>query len=414
MKKIILLAAYATLSLTAFSQANLVKQATKEMEAGEYSQALETIKPALDFGTAQEKANAWNTYAEINYQIVIAAQTIDAQNKVKQESVPYDTLAMNTGIIEALNAAIVCDGYDNEPDAKGKVKVKYRPTNQQKYQNFRLNVINAGMYFYNKGNKEKAVEAWKLYIESQNAELFTGLDMSQDQYKIEVAYFAALAAYQIKDYETAITYGSLAATDSAKMKDASDIVIFAMKDSSKSHADTLAYLQKVKELHQQMPNEERYYNLLSDYYTKKGNLQDMIAWCNEEIALNPENKMAYAYKGQAYMNDEKWDEAVEAYKKAMELDPYFTQVVFNIGICLNSKAIELKDQLADKNTGMLTNENADKVKVILADAKIYLEKSKEQDPNREKVNWAYPLYQIYYALGDDANATEMENILNNK
>lgn len=414
MKKFMMMAAFAAAATLAYSQANLVKQATKEMNAGELKQALETIKPALDYGTASEKAAAWNAYAEIQYQVFLAAQTVDAENKVKQTSVAYDTLGMNLGIMEALNAAIVCDEYDNTPDEKGKVKSKFRAANQPKYQAVRPNVINAGMYFYNHGDKVTAVKAWKLYIDSQEAPLFTGLDMSQDQYKIEVAYFTGLAAYQIKDYETAKTYAAIAATDPGKAKDALDIVIFSMKDASKTKEDTLAYVAKLKELHQQYPDEERYYNLLSDYYSAPGRLQEMLAWCDEEIALNPANKMSYAYKGQALMNDEKWDAAVEAYKKAVEIDPYFTQVVFNIGICLNSKAIELKDQLADKNTGMLTNANADKVKEILAEAKIYLEKSRELDPSRTKVNWAYPLYQIYYALGDDAGATEMENLLNNK
>ena len=72
----------------------------------------------------------------------------------------------------------------------------------------------------------------------------------------------------------------------------------------------------------------------------------------------------------------------------------------------------LKDQLADKNTGGLTKANADKVKAILHDARQYLEQAKELDPDREKVNWAYPLYQIYYTIGDKAKSDEMEKLVN--
>jgi hypothetical protein len=101
---------------------------------------------------------------------------------------------------------------------------------------------------------------------------------------------------------------------------------------------------------------------------------------------------------------------VVSYQKAIDMDPSFVQCVFNAGVCLNSKAIDLKDQLADKNTGKLTKANADKVKAVLAQAKEYLERAKQLDPDREKVNWAYPLYQIYYSLGDQANAAEMEKL----
>ena len=49
---------------------------------------------------------------------------------------------------------------------------------------------------------------------------------------------------------------------------------------------------------------------------------------------------------------------------------------------------------------------------MLNESKGYLEKLKEMDPNQEKTNWAYPLYQIYYALGDEAKANEMQQLLN--
>ena len=108
------------------------------------------------------------------------------------------------------------------------------------------------------------------------------------------------------------------------------------------------------------------------------------------------------------MNAKKYDEAIESYKKAMEIDPNFVQVVFNIGVCLNSKAVNLNDQLSDKKTGTITKANLEKVKAVLNEAKQYLEKAKELDPDREKVNWAYALGRVYYALGDTANYEAME------
>lgn len=113
------------------------------------------------------------------------------------------------------------------------------------------------------------------------------------------------------------------------------------------------------------------------------------------------------------MNSQQWDAAVASYKKAAEIDPTFVQVIFNTGVCLNSKAIELKDKVADKKTGNLTTENFNKVKNILLQSKEYLEKARELDPNREKVNWAYPLYQIYYSLGEKEKSAEMEALLGN-
>ena len=103
---------------------------------------------------------------------------------------------------------------------------------------------------------------------------------------------------------------------------------------------------------------------------------------------------------------------MECYKKAFELDPNYLVAAYQAGVSLNSKAIKLKDELSDKKTGMLTKVNADKVKAVLTDAKGYLEKVRELDPNHEQVNWVYALYQIYYNLGEKAKADEVEKMLN--
>jgi tetratricopeptide (TPR) repeat protein len=110
------------------------------------------------------------------------------------------------------------------------------------------------------------------------------------------------------------------------------------------------------------------------------------------------------------MNNSEWDAAVESYKKAIEVDPEFVQCVFNAGVCLNSKAIALNDQLADKKTGGLTKDNAEKVKSVLRDAQGFLERARELDGDQLKVKWAYPLYRIYYSLQMKDKMAELEAI----
>ena len=303
-----------------------------------------------------------------------------------------------------------------QPNEKGKVKIRFRQNNQQRVQNIRLNLINAGLYDYNHKNMEGALAKWALYLDSPLEALFTGVpdvaDLSKDQYRSEIAYYAGLVAYQMKDHATAVKYAKMAGEDPKKAGEANEIILFSMKETMKTQADSTEYVNMLKKLHKDSPEEERFFNLLMEYYTRSNNMKALAEWAEEEIALDPENKMAWALKGEVQMNNREWDAAVESYKKAIEIDPDFIQCVFNAGVCLNSKAIELKDKLADKNTGGLTKANADKVKAILTEALPYLERAKELDPDREKVRWAYPLYQIYYSLGDKAKSDEMEAIVN--
>jgi Cytochrome c biogenesis factor len=235
--------------------------------------------------------------------------------------------------------------------------------------------------------------------------------MSQDQYKHEVAYFASLAAYQEKDYENVIKYAQIAAQDESKAKDATEILVFSKKETMKSKQDTLEYISMLKEASAKFPDDNRYSAWIGDYYLQSGSNAELLQWAEGEIAKNPDDKFGYTYKGEALRLSGKFDEAVECYKKAFELDPTYIAAAYQAGVSLNSKAIELKDQLADKKTGKLTVENANKIKAILTDAKTYLEKVRELDPDRSQVNWAYALYQMYYSLGDNEKANELEKLL---
>ncbi len=413
MKKLIMMAVTVAASATAFAQDNVVKEAQKLCDKGEFEEALKIITPALTSDATTDKAAAWNTLNNIHYQKFADIQQKKAESEIKKDNTPYDTLGMHRSIIAAMEAALKCDEFDRQPNEKGKVKIRFRKANQDRYQMGRLSLIQAGLFEYNHKNLDNAQKAWTLYIDSAEDHMFTDIDLTKDEYRAEIAYFAGLVSYQKKDYASAVKYAKIAAQDSAKAADANEILLFSQKENCKTKEDSLAYVGILKDLHKQKPNEDKYFNLLMEYYSAPGRQAERMKWLEEEITADPKNKMAWALKGEAEMNSQKWNEAVESYKKALEIDPNFIQVIFNIGVCLNSKAIELKDQLADKKTGGLTTANLNKVKEVLNQALTYMEKAKELDPSREKVNWAYPLYQIYYSLGNKEKSAEMEKLLGN-
>ena len=413
MKKMFMMMAMASIASSAFAQDDLVKQAKKLQAGGDFDKAIEVLTPALTSDATVDKAAAWNQMFLLQQAKFNAIQEVEVNNRVKQTTTPYDTVGMHRAAVEALKAAIKCDEYDQKPNAKGKVKIRFRAANAPVARNVRLNVINAGMYEYNKKNMTAAMENWKLYVDTGKDPLFSEIkEMEKDDYRAEICYYVGLSAYNLKDYATATKYAKMAAEDPAKAADANEILLFAQKDGAKTKEDSLAYLNTIKDLHAKKPGESRYFNLLLEYYTRPGRQNELGQWATEEITRDPNNKMAWALKGEVEMNKGQWDDAIASYQKASEIDPSFVQVVFNTGVCYNSKAIELKDKLADKKTGGLTNENADKVKAVLNDAKTYLEKARELDPTRSTVNWAYPLYQIYYSLGDKQKSAEMEALIN--
>ncbi len=407
-----MMAVMAVAASSAFAQDDLIKEAKKLMNNGEFDQASQTLAPALTSAQTTDKKGAWNLESEIQYGKYMSIQEIANKNQMEQKNQPYDTLGLHTAAVNAWEAALKCDEFDQQPNEKGKVKLKYRSASQTKYKLFGITLVQAGQYFYqNRKDNKNAFRAWSSYLDMKNSSIFAGVqDFPKDPFYYDIAYYTAILSYQSKDFVNAEKYAKLTAEDPAKAGDAMEILLFSKKETMKTKADSTDYVNMVKDLHKKNPDEDRYFNLLMDFYTRARNMEAMKAWAEEEIALNPQNKMAWALKGEVLMNSEKWDEAVEAYKKAIEIDPEFLQCVFNAGVCYNSKAIAIKDQLADKNTGGLTKENADKVKAILNDALGFMERARELDPNREKVNWAYPLYRIYYSLNNKEKMTELEAI----
>lgn len=418
MKKFMIMALMAGAATTAFAQDAVVKEAKKLFSKGNLEAAIQTLAPALTSSETVDKAAAWNLQTDIYYQLYSQQADAAIKSAIPGSKEKADSALMYSSLIKALESAIETDKYDQMPDAKGKVKRKFLTANRNRFKPVTIPLVQGGQYYYGKKNNEEAIRLWKAYVNMRETSLFKDMteeEFPKEQFYNDILYYCAFLSHQMKNYDDAIAYAKrMIEADPSKAGEANEIILFSKKEVMKTPQDSLDYVNTVKEMHKANPEEERYFNLLMEYYTRSNNQKALAEWADEEIALNAENKMAWALKGEVQMNNREWDAAVESYKKAIEIDNDFIQCIFNAGVCLNGKAIELKDKLADKNTGGLTKSNADKVKAILNEALPFLERAKELDPDREKVKWAYPLYQIYYSLGNKAKSDEMEAIVNSE
>ena len=404
MKKILTLALMAVAATTAFAQDNLVKEAKSLFTSGKLDEAAAKLAPALTSAETKDKAAAWNLLNDIKYKVY----TNEFQKfAMKQE---FNTDRMINALVEGFKAAEECEKYDSQPNEKGKVKIRFRKTNADRYANDRQWLYNGGVLQYQDKNMDGAIKAWGAYIESAKSPLFQEKVLPQDTLLSDATYNTALLAYQQKDYATAKKYAELATKYPDKEDDALNMKLFIQKETAQTKADSLEYLTELKKLHAAKPDKEQFFNLLQEYYSRANDQAALKEWALEETKINANNKMAWALLGEAEMNAENWDPAIEAFKKAADLDPSWIPVVFNTGVCLNSKAIALQDQLMDKKTMNITNANKEKVMDVLRQALVYLEKTRQLDPQQETTHWAYPLYRIYYSLNDKAKMAELEAV----
>ena len=407
MKKIMMMAVALVSAATAFGQDNMVKQALKSKSNP--AEAVKILTPALTSSETVDKAAAWGAMSEIQYQFYSNAYEQMVQNQFKTEKTPIDTIGMYNGLIEAFKAAFKCDEFDMQPNEKGKVKPRYRSKNQSRLLPVRNTLIDAGSQFYNTKKYDSAVDAWGMFVESADAPLFEG-KVQKDSTFYLIANYAAFAAYFGKNYSKAISYATMALDDAATKADAINVIVSASKDQCKTKEDSVAYFNKLKELRVKLPNELNVLFAINEYLSVPGRAAEKEAWCAEEGKKAPNEKYLWAFLGEGQMNQQKYDDAIVSFKKTIELDPSFVEVEYNLGACYVLKATTMSDQLAG-STGRLSPENAEKVKAVYNDAKKYLEHVRSVDPDRKKANWAYSLYQVYYGLGDQEKAAEIEKIL---
>ena len=289
------------------------------------------------------------------------------------------------------------------------MKPKFHKSNAERLYPIRFHLINAGIH-YQATDEALSYKYLATYVESADYPLFKEQDKSKDANLTQIAYYAARSAYLAKDYAKAEKYADIALNDTAMAKDAMQIKLAVMQSQLKTHADTLNYVGKLKEIYAKDESNETIFSTICSMYILINDKAGLNALVQEKLAKDPNNFTALAMQGQACMNEHKWDEAVAALTKAVSVQPTNVAVVASIGNCYMYKAQEAAEK-ATAN-GKRLSPDAEKVIIdVYMQAISYLEKAKDMDKTMEFKNvWAYSLYTCCYrALGpDDAKTKEAE------
>ena len=397
MKKLFIVAMMAVAASSAFAQD--IKSILKTKD---YADAQSQINSCLSSLSSEDKAKAYNKLVELSLQKVNKETSTMNENQVMQQmgqkgsEKPVDTEGLYTALTKALNDAVECDKYDQMPNAKGKVAPKFHKKNQTALWSLRVHLINAGQDCLQKEDNAGALNYYAAYVESGKSSLFSDLDKTAapDTYLGEVARVAGVIAYQAKDFDTANKYCDVALEDTASYKDALNLKMLMMQQSMKTKEDSVKCLKTFENLYAKDKSEAIFTNLASLYGSL--NMKAEQAKCIEErLASDPNCFSAWAVKGQAEMNDSKWDAAIADLKKANEIKQNALVLTW-LGFCTNNKAAELQDEAQIKN--------------LLKDTEGYLEKARELDPNQQEASWSYLLYNTYYNLygADDARTKALD------
>lgn len=342
-----------------------------------------------------EKAKAYNHLVDLAMKQFNDQQSIQQMNQITKKNDPVDMEAMNEGAYNALIAAQECYKYDQLPNAKGKVAPKY-DGNKDRVWGARIQLVNAGQDAAQKSQAENVLKYWGTFLDTENAPMFDSKAKekeSEKEYLGQVALFAARYAYQAKDMARCEKYCDMAMKDESQKKDALNLKLYTMKEGLKTHADSLAYVDKLKGLYAQDASNEVILDNLNGMYSSLKMKKEQLSLLESAVSANPKNFVALADLGMYYISENDADKAIKYLKEALAVQPENVAVMTYLGACLNVKAANLQDPNGRK--------------VVYQESIKHLDKAKELDPQKAQANWGYNRYQAYYGYyGPNAPETK--------
>ena len=384
------------------------------LKAKDYAEAQSLISSSLaQLTDASEKARAYNKLVDLAYEKFQKEDNIRTTNMVMKKNDPVDVEGMVAAGKVALEAAMECDKYDQQPNEKGKVAVKFRQKNQDRLKALRLSILQQGIELANNEKNKESFENFDIYLTSAKSAFYEGVDgVAKNDPNLGVAaFYGGRAAYNLEKFDKAIEYFKIGVADTAKqIHDLSfDFLLYTMRNKQKTAADSAQYIKDMLELYQQYPDAEQIYSSLSDAYITQGMNAEVIKLAEERMAKYPDSSLPHVYKAFLLMQDKKYDDAIAEFAKVKEDNsPVFLNSIFNSAVCKYNKASEFNEANSDIRTGRLKPADHDKFMNMLKDAQADFEKAKELDPEQKTVKWQYLLHNVYTLTDQKDKAAALE------
>jgi len=385
------------------------------MSAKTYAEAEVALKANLSQMVSDaERAKAYNKLVDLSMRKVeeednkkamagIAVSSSDAPN--------IDEVGLYQALYNAFVNAQECDKYDVKPNEKGKIAPKFHKKNQDRLNNRRLDLINAGVFYQDKEDKEAQFKFLDLFVETAEQSLFGDAPKGLAEENLgNIAFYSAYNALLNKEYQKAERYAKYSLNDSVQSENAYAVMLDAMQKQLSTKQDSLAYAQKLENMYRENPNKNVIFETLCGVYSTMDNKPKLLSLISERLAQNPTDWAALAYRGQIAQTEKRFDDAIADFTKASASQPENVFLASALGICYLEKARELEMNEQDENNRISTDTESKRNELLKVAVK-HFEEARRLDKNMDfRHNWAYNLYNCYYVLygEDDARTKELE------
>ena len=346
MRKILFITMMAVLtSGSIFAQKSALKDAKRALGRDDLNEARTMIKQAVEHPETATDPETWKVWGDIGNKAFDLQRTNAMLGKSANDKVMYD------GLMESYGPYVKADSLGELPNAKGKVKNKFRKDIAGILRANHPFYINGGVYYNEQGDYKKATDFFEIYWNIPSLPIFEG---EKDAFVLDstfqtIKYYAIITAIQGEDHKRALAMLQRAAKEPFIENSAykeSDIYEL-MASEYIQLGDSAKFLEILYDGAEKFPSSNYFLPNLVNVFIREGNTDKAMEYLDKAIENTPQNSCDLNSVKGALLAEQKNYEAAEAeYRKALAQDPNCERALEAIAVNFILQAQDLKEKTA--------------------------------------------------------------------
>ena len=395
MKKI-LICVFICLPLIAWGQKKTMTQVKDYIKSGKnLDKAEKLMTDLLNDSSSRGNEKVWLLLFESQ------RKQYDQGNEKLYLKEKYDTTALFLVGKRMFDTLEGLDSLDRLPDARGKVKLKYRDRSAELLNIYRPNLFNGGVFFMKKHDFSRAYDFFDTYINSAVKPMFARYQYAERDKRLpEAAYWASYCGYKLEKPQLTLRHTYQALKDSVHLP----YMLQYPAETYKLEKDTARYVQTLKDGFSKYPKFPFFFPRLIDYYSHIGAYDEAMKSCDEALQTDSVNTLFRYAKSSLLLTMGRYKQSFAISKALIAENDTLADAYLNAGLALFDQAVEL-----DKKT-QSGSKKYNQILELYRKAMPYLEKYRAMAPD-QKDKWALPLYTIYLNLNMGKQFDEIDKLI---
>jgi len=395
MKKI-LICVFICLPLIAWGQKKTMTQVKDYIKSGKnLDKAEKLMTDLLNDSSSRGNEKVWLLLFESQ------RKQYDQGNEKLYLKEKYDTTALFLVGKRMFDTLEGLDSLDRLPDARGKVKLKYRDRSAELLNIYRPNLFNGGVFFMKKHDFSRAYDFFDTYINSAVKPMFARYQYAERDKRLpEAAYWASYCGYKLEKPQLTLRHTYQALKGSVHLP----YMLQYLAETYKLEKDTARYVQTLKDGFSKYPKFPFFFPRLIDYYSHIGAYDEAMKSCDEALQTDSVNTLFRYAKSSLLLTMGRYKQSFAISKALIAENDTLADAYLNAGLALFDQAVEL-----DKKT-QSGSKKYNQILELYRKAMPYLEKYRAMAPD-QKDKWALPLYTIYLNLNMGKQFDEIDKLI---